>query len=66
MRLLLLLFVGSKENIIAPYSHANSHETRTGIRFRSSNQGISVRQYFLQYQTVEFEAKDLFRLRVCS
>ena len=23
-------------------------------------------QYFLQYQTVEFEAKDLFRLRVCS
>ena len=31
-----------------------------------SNQDFSVRQYFLQYQTVEFEAKDLFRLRVCS
>ena len=31
-----------------------------------SNQGFSVRQYFLEYQTVEFEAKDLFRLRVCS
>ena len=41
---------------------------RPGQAYASSqsNQGFSVRQYFLEYQSVEFEAKDLFRLRVCS
>ena len=56
-----------KKNIIVPYAHMPiSVRPGYAYAFAQSNQGFSVRQYFLPYRTVKFEAKDLFRLRVCS